>query len=46
MFHFAVASAVMTGYFSYVAYMHNRARLTEGTGVEQALLGTASGAGG
>lgn len=44
--HFSVASAVMTGYFSYVAYMHNRARLVEDLAVEQALLGTASVAGG
>lgn len=43
--HFAVAMAVMAGYFSFVGYMHNSARLAEVSGVEEPLLRTAGGAG-
>jgi hypothetical protein len=49
MVHFSAAFAVMMGYFSFVAYMHNKAMLAESqgtTGVTQSLLGTPAGGAG
>jgi hypothetical protein len=47
--HFSAALTVMMGYFSFVGYMHNKARFAEGpdtSAVEQPLLGTSTGGSG